>query len=170
MWLFKKKENEEKIENSNDNIVYSPVKGYVKELSEVDDNVFNTGVMGNGIAIVPSEDIIVAPISGTVLAVFPTKHAVGIKGNNGCELIIHIGIDTVELNGKYFDIKVKEGQNIRAGDIIGYVQFEDIKQAGYKTDTIVLITNSNDYKVERIHKEKLIDKKLALLNICKKES
>ncbi len=173
MWLFKKKaekEMEEKIENANDNIVYSPVKGSVKELSKVEDNVFSTGVIGEGIAIMPLENTIVAPINGKVMTVFPTKHVVGIKGNNGCELIIHMGIDTVELNGKYFDVKVKEGQTIEAGTLIGTAQFDEIKKSGYKTDIIVVVTNSEEYGIERIYREELIDKKLALLNIRKKES
>ena len=158
-----------KLKIVNADLLYSPVRGKVKELSKVEDNVFSSGAMGKGIAIEPLDNCIYAPVSGRVVSVFPTKHAICIEGKNGCELLIHIGIDTVELSGKYFDIKVKIGQTIEAGTIIAVVQFENIKKSGYGTDVILIVANSDAYNIERVFKEEFIDKSEALLNICKKE-
>lgn len=169
MRLFKKKAIEERIEKIDDDLLYSPVKGTVKALSEIDDDAFSSGVLGKGIAVQPLDDVIVAPLSGKVATVFPTKHVVCIHGNNGCELLIHIGIDTVKLKGRYFDIKVTEGQVIEAGTLIGTVQFGKLKENGYKTDVILVVTNPETYKAEGAFKGKLIDKKEVLLNISKKE-
>lgn len=168
MRFFRRKIVEETIERINDNWVYSPVKGKLKSLSEIDDEVFSSGMMGDGIIVEPVDKTIVAPVSGRIAAVFETKHAIAIESNSGCEVLIHIGIDTVELKGKYFDIGVKVGDRVEAGNLIGNVQFEEIKKNGYRTDVIVVITNSDNYIVEKIPKENFIDKKEPLLNISKK--
>lgn len=153
----------------NDNLLYSPVKGIVKDLSKVEDKVFSSGIVGKGIAVEPLDNIIISPISGKVMTVFPTKHAICIRGNNGCELLVHIGIDTVKLKGKYFDIKLKEGQTIKAGALMGTVQFDEIKKSGCGTDVILVITNPDTYNIERVFKGEMIDKSEALLSVSKKE-
>lgn len=150
-------------------MLYSPVKGIVKDLSKVEDKVFSSGIIGKGIAIEPLDNVITAPINGKVITVFPTKHAICIQGNTGCELLVHIGIDTVKLNGKYLNIKVKEGQTIEAGTLMGIVQFDEIKKSGCGIDIILVVTNPDAYNIERVFKGEMIDRNGALLNICKKE-
>ena len=96
--------------------VYSPIKGKHVALSEVSDPVFAQKMMGEGSAILPEDNRVLAPVSGTLTTVFPTKHAYGIKTDDGLEVLIHIGIDTVELNGEHFDVHVKQGDTVTVGD------------------------------------------------------
>lgn len=126
-------------------IVGSPIKGRVIALSEVKDEVFSQGMLGKGIAIVPKEGKIYAPVTGKVKTLFPTKHAVGFVSNNNVELLIHIGMDTVQLNGKYFKAHVKEGSLVNAGDIIMEFDIDKIQAAGYEVVTPVVVTNTHDF-------------------------
>ncbi|QOP72776.1 beta-glucoside-specific PTS transporter subunit IIABC [Pediococcus acidilactici] len=123
----------------------SVVKGDLVQLAEVGDAAFSTGAMGKGIGIKPTDDHIYAPIDGKVTAVFPTKHAIGITGSNGIEILIHIGIDTVELEGKYFTLQVKEGETVSQGDVLAVVDFFKVVEAGYDPTVMVIITNTNDF-------------------------
>lgn len=123
----------------------SVVKGNLVQLSEIDDQAFSTGALGKGVGIIPEANEIYSPIDGEVTVVFPTKHAIGIKGEKNEEVLIHIGIDTVELNGEGFDIQVAAGDKVTAGQLLGTVDFEQIKQAGYDPTTLVVVTNTNDY-------------------------
>ncbi|WP_224428679.1 beta-glucoside-specific PTS transporter subunit IIABC [Pediococcus acidilactici] len=123
----------------------SVVKGDLVQLAEVGDAAFSTGAMGKGIGIKPTDDHIYAPIDGKVTAVFPTKHAIGITGSNGIEILIHIGIDTVELEGKYFTLQVKEGETVSQGDVLAVVDFSKVVEAGYDPTVMVIITNTNDF-------------------------
>ena len=123
----------------------SVVKGDLVQLAEVGDAAFSTGSMGKGIGIKPTDDHIYAPIDGKVTAVFPTKHAIGITGSNGIETLIHIGIDTVELEGKYFTLQVKEGETVSRGDVLAVVDFSKVVEAGYDPTVMVIITNTNDF-------------------------
>ena len=123
----------------------SVVKGDLVQLAEVGDAAFSTGSMGKGIGIKPTDDHIYAPIDGKVTAVFPTKHAIGITGSNGIEILIHIGIDTVELEGKYFTLQVKEGETVSQGDVLAVVDFSKVVEAGYDPTVMVIITNTNDF-------------------------
>ena len=127
--------------NNNDNSVYSPCSGKVHILEDSTDPAFNDGSMGKGCYIVPESDYLYSPIDGTVLMVFPTKHALGLRSKDGTEMLIHIGIDTVELKGKYFEIEVNKGDKINAGDLIASVDFNAIKTLNYKTDLFVIVTN-----------------------------
>ena len=115
------------------------------ELSEVADGVFSEKMLGNGIAVEPEEGTIMAPFDGTIAAVFDTKHAIGLVSDTGLELLIHIGIDTVQLNGKYYDIKVKNGDQIKKGDVIGTVDLEGIRSEGYRTITPIIVSNTDNY-------------------------
>lgn len=125
----------------------SPVSGKIVPLSEVNDPTFASETMGKGFAVVPSEGKIVAPLSGTVSTLFPTKHAVGITADNGLELLIHVGIDTVELNGEYFEAKVKEGDRIRQGQTL--ITFDLEKVAGkYDPITPVIFLNTEEIPAE----------------------
>lgn len=114
-------------------------------LSEVSDEAFSSGVLGKGLAIVPSEGKVYAPCDGQVTALFPTGHAIGITAANKAELLLHIGMDTVKLEGKYFSPKVEAGANVHVGDLLLEFDLEKIKEAGYDTTTPVLITNYMDF-------------------------
>ena len=119
----------------------SVVEGEVVPLNEINDQAFSTGALGKGIGIKPISHVIHSPIDGEVLTVFPTKHAIGLRSDQGVEVLIHIGIDTVSLEGKYFTMNVKQGDRVRTGQPIGEVDFEKVREAGYDPTTIVVITS-----------------------------
>ena len=121
--------------------ITSPVAGRALPIEEVPDPVFSTGVVGQGIAIDPTSTAVVAPAAGTVLTAPDSGHALGLKLDNGVELLIHIGIDTVELDGKGFDVHVKAGEAFRAGQPLVTFDPQIIKEAGYSNITPVLVTN-----------------------------
>lgn len=128
----------------------SPIKGDVIPLKEVPDETFAGEVLGKGIAIVPKDGRVVAPMDGVIETMFDTKHAVGIHGDNGVELLIHVGINTVELNGACYEAHVAEGSHVKKGDLLITFDIEKIKGAGYSVITPVIVTNSDDYeKVEQ---------------------
>ncbi|VTT37640.1 PTS system, beta-glucoside-specific IIABC component [Enterococcus casseliflavus] len=121
--------------------IYSPVKGQVMPLAEVEDDVFASGIAGQGIAVIPDEGIIRAPFAGTVVAVFPSKHAIGIKSDQGVELLIHVGLNTVNLNGEFFDVNVENGATIARGDRLLTFDRQAILDKGYQLSTPVIVTN-----------------------------
>jgi len=123
----------------------SPIVGEVVALSEVNDPVFSSGVMGQGIALKPSKGVVYAPADAEIAIAFPTGHAYGLKTDNGAEILIHVGIDTVSLNGEGFEAKVSQGDRVRAGDIIGTFDSEVIAANGLDDTTMVIITNTMDY-------------------------
>ena len=123
----------------------SPIVGEVVALSEVNDPVFSSGVMGQGIAVKPSKGVVYAPADAEIAIAFPTGHAYGLKTDNGAEILIHVGIDTVSLNGEGFEAKVSQGDRVRAGDIIGTFDSEVIAANGLDDTTMVIITNTLDY-------------------------
>lgn len=125
--------------------IASPMRGEVLPLSKVKDETFASEMMGKGIAINPAEGKVVSPVNGKVQMVFKTKHAIGLKANNGPEILIHIGMDTVQLEGKYFTAKVKDGDEIKVGDTLVEFDMNAIKKEGYELITPVIVTNSNDY-------------------------
>ena len=126
--------------------VKSPVEGTVKDLAEVNDNVFAEGLMGKGIAIEPKVGKVVAPFDGIVEAIFKTNHAIGLKSKDGAEVLIHIGLDTVNLEGNHFKSHIEKGQAIKAGDLLVEFDIDAIKKEGYDVITPVIITNSDNYK------------------------
>ena len=128
-----------------DEKLHSPIVGEVVALSEVNDPVFSSGVMGQGIAVKPSKGVVYAPADAEIAIAFPTGHAYGLKTDNGAEILIHVGIDTVSLNGKGFEAKVTQGDRVRAGDIIGTFDSEVIAANGLDDTTMVIITNTMDY-------------------------
>ncbi|KRM23398.1 beta-glucoside-specific PTS transporter subunit IIABC [Latilactobacillus graminis] len=125
--------------------VDSVVDGKLVQLSEINDAAFSSGAMGKGVGIYPNVNQIASPVTGTITAVFPTKHALGITGSDGVEVLVHIGIDTVELEGQYFEVLVKQGDTIESGQPIANVDFEKVKAAGYEIPVIIIITNTNEY-------------------------
>ncbi|MCX0290225.1 beta-glucoside-specific PTS transporter subunit IIABC [Lactobacillus kullabergensis] len=138
----------EKTSSTKRETIESPVKGTILPLSEVKDDVFSKEILGKGIAIKPSEGKLIAPANGTITMTYKTGHAVGMKTDNGTELLFHIGINTVKLNGKYFKVKVKEGQKIKKGDILVDFDLDSIKLAGFDPITVMIVTNSNDQNIK----------------------
>ena len=126
-------------------LVAAPISGYAIPLSEVSDEAFSSGVLGKGVAIVPSEGKVYAPCDGEISTLFPTGHAIGITADNKAELLLHIGMDTVKLEGKYFNPKVETGTKVHTGDLLLEFDLEKIKEAGYDTTTPVLVTNYTDF-------------------------
>lgn len=131
-----------------DTPVASPVRGTVVSLSQVGDDTFSQGMLGKGAAIIPSEGTIYAPVTGTISMVFPTGHAIGLVTENGDEILVHIGIDTVELQGKGFEINIRKGQRVKAGERLGSFDLDFLKEAGYDPTVIVLKTSVERELVE----------------------
>ena len=119
---------------------YSPADGNVVPLTEVSDQAFSSEALGKGIAVKPTNGTIVSPIAGTVSAVYPTAHAYGIKGNNNEEILVHIGIDTVKLEGKYFTPNVKTNDIVMPGDLLASIELDKIIEAGYDPTVMVIDT------------------------------
>ena len=127
-------------------VVYAPIKGKAIALEDVNDGVFSAGMLGKGIGIEPAEGRAVSPVNGTVSVVFDTKHAIGITSDEGIEVLIHIGLDTVQLNGEPFNVHVKVGDKVKVGDLLAEFDMDKIKEAGYKTVTPIIISNTDAYK------------------------
>ncbi len=128
-----------------DETILSPVSGSVIPLTDVRDEAFAGGVLGQGVAVIPENGRICAPCDGVVSVMYPTGHAVGIQSNIGAEILIHVGMDTVSLDGKCFDIKVKAGDHVKAGDLLVEADLSGIRDAGLDITTPVIITNTPDY-------------------------
>ena len=126
-------------------VLYAHMTGKAVPLEEVGDEVFSAKVLGEGIAIEPAEGRLYAPCDGRVDMVFDTKHAVNIVSSDGCEVLLHIGIDTVKLGGKYFESHVEAGQQVRRGDLLVTFDMEKIRRAGYKLTTPMIVGNTEDY-------------------------
>ena len=140
------KKTQEAVSSSEGSIVIgAPIAGEVVALSEVADGVFSEGMLGQGVAIKPSKGEIVAPFDGTVAMVYPTKHAIAFVNAEGVELLIHIGIDTVKLNGEPYEIKVSAGTQVKKGDVIGSFDIAAIEKAGYPVITPVIVTNMDKF-------------------------
>ena len=128
--------------------VVSPLAGQVKPLSQATDPVFSSGVMGQGVVIEPSQGELVSPVNGTVTVLFPTKHAVGIVSEEGVELLMHIGMDTVSLDGKGFEAHVAQGDKVVVGQQLISFDTNVIKEAGLITETPVIITNQDNFQAD----------------------
>lgn len=128
-----------------DEVLQAPANGKAILLSEVKDEAFAGGVLGQGAAIVPDDGEICAPCDGIVNVMYPTGHAIGIRSHAGAEILIHIGMDTVSLKGEGFDVRVKEGQSVKAGELLVRADLEKIKKAGFDITTPMVVTNMDDY-------------------------
>ncbi len=126
--------------------ILAPVSGEVEPLTNVNDPVFSGEMMGKGIAIIPTDGTIYAPFSGTLTVFYDSKHAYGIRSEKGTELLIHIGIDTVNLKGKHFTTNKKQGDAVQKGEVLGTFDRKAIEQAGYDTTVMLVVTNTGDYK------------------------
>ena len=138
--FFKKKEKEY------DDVIYAPLKGEAVPSAEVNDPTFAEEMLGKGMAIKPAEGKVYAPFDGTVAMVFDTKHAVSLVSNNGTEVLIHVGLDTVMLKGEHYTPHVESGASVKKGDLILEFDKDAIEAAGYDTVVPVVICNSDDYK------------------------
>lgn len=136
--------------------IYAPSKGELIPISEVADPVFSEKMMGDSFAVLPEANEVFAPISGTILNVFPTKHAIGIQTDNGLEVLLHMGINTVDLKGEPFTLYVEEGQRIARGQLIAVVDLEMLEKAGKKSDMIVVFTNGAAVKELAIRSNALV--------------
>lgn len=143
----------------------SHMEGEAIPMSEVKDETFAAEVLGKGIAIIPKKGEVTAPCDAVVETVFATRHAIGLKADNGAEILIHVGINTVELGGKFYTSHVKEGDRVRIGQVMLTFDMEKIKEAGYDLTTPMIITNSDDYQEIRILKTGNVTKQDAVLEI-----
>jgi beta-glucoside PTS system EIICBA component len=130
-----------------DEELVSPLNGKVLALSEIEDAAFSSGALGHGVAIEPSEGKLVAPVSGTVSVLFPTNHAIGITTDSGAEILMHIGMDTVQLDGKYFTAHTTQGEYVKKGQLLIEFDIEQIKKAGKPLTTPVVVTNHKEYNL-----------------------
>ncbi|HFK5235924.1 TPA: glucose PTS transporter subunit IIA, partial [Klebsiella pneumoniae] len=128
------------------NDILAPMSGSVIALEQVPDSTFASGLLGKGVAIIPAVGQVIAPFPGEVASLFQTKHAIGLQSDSGIELLIHVGIDTVKLDGVPFTAHVKEGDRVQAGDLLIEFDRQAILDAGYDLATPIIISNSDDYR------------------------
>ena len=145
------KTNDQQVENKEvtkleEETILTPIKGEVKSIEESSDAAFASGALGKGVVILPEEGKVYAPVTGTVTVLFPSLHAIGITSDAGVELLIHIGINTVQLNGEGFTAHIKQGDQIKQGQLLVEFDMNKIKEAGYSLETPVLVTNYADLK------------------------
>lgn len=145
--------------------VVSPLKGKVIPLNQVEDAAFSSEVMGKGVAIEPTEGKVVSPVNGIVTTLFNTKHAIGVTSDNGVEVLIHVGMDTVQLEGEPFIAHVQQGDTVKAGDLLVEFDIAKIKAAGLPVTTPVIITNTDDYAEIKPTAKESIQQKETLLTV-----
>ena len=144
-------------------VISAPVNGKIVSLEKVNDAVFSQKILGDGTAILPEDGKVFSPVNGTVSSLFETKHAIGLTSDEGVEMLIHIGIDTVNLQGKYFEAHVKTGDRVKTGDLLISFDQEAVQKEGYETVTPVLVTNSDEFKCISVTAEGKIKKGDRLL-------
>ncbi|WP_419955325.1 beta-glucoside-specific PTS transporter subunit IIABC [Neobacillus niacini] len=149
-------------------VLFSPFNGEVQALSSIQDAVFASGALGQGVAIAPSEGKLYSPISGFVTALFPTNHAIGFTSDHGAEILIHIGMDTVQLDGKFFTPHVSQGARVEKGQLLIEFDITGIQGAGYIVTTPVIVTNTNQYQMPIITEQKQVKAGDRLFELKKK--
>ncbi|HHN9990332.1 TPA: beta-glucoside-specific PTS transporter subunit IIABC [Escherichia coli] len=161
---------EQAIIDKNDNseiIIQSPLTGKVINIAEVKDHTFSSGLLGQGVGIIPTSGKVVAPFDGVISSLFSSKHAINMVSDNGVELLIHVGINTVRLNGEGFIAHVKSGDSVKAGELLLEFDIDFIQKAGYLLDTPVLINNSDSYNAIRLTEEDKVTSNAFLMSINK---
>lgn len=148
-------------------LLYSPLEGKAVPLDQIKDPTFASGVLGKGMAVIPAKGEVTAPCDATVETVFETKHAIGLTGDNGAELLIHVGMDTVQLKGEYFTAHVKDGDHVKKGQLLLTFDIEKIKEAGYEITTPFIVTNSDAYSDVKLIKEGNVTTDSEVLEIVK---
>lgn len=141
------------------------MEGTVIALEEIPDETFASGILGKGVGIVPKEGCVYAPFDGKVSALFDTKHAIGLTSDDGMEMLIHVGINTVELNGKFYETQIADGDRIAAGQPLISFDIEGIRGAGYDITTAVLVSNADDYQEVTIEKLGAVKKQEKLMKV-----
>ena len=163
-----KKEEPQEIIPAKDEALLAPVSGKVIPLSEVRDEAFAGGILGQGAAVIPENGEICAPCDGVISVMYPTGHAVGIKSDIGAEILIHVGMDTVTLNGSCFAVKVKAGDYVKAGQLLVRANIEGIKKEGLDITTPVIVANTADYMQIKTVAEESVKSGEVLLNCVSK--
>lgn len=158
-------------ENSNEievekNTIYAPLKGNVIPLKEIGDGVFSEGILGKGCGIRPEAETVVAPFNGTITQITDTKHAIGVKSDDGIEMIIHVGLDTVSMNGKGFQVFVNVGDHISCGQKLLTFDSKAIADAGFSSVTAVIVINSDEYKDVEVVKDGQTEETEKLMVCC----
>jgi PTS system glucose-specific IIA component len=167
--LFKKWFGKNKSAGNDNFQVFAPLTGETVPLEKVPDPVFSQKMMGEGVAIRPSEGKVVSPADGEILQVFPTKHALGIKAENGAEILIHIGLETVALKGTGFTVHVEAGNKVKKGDLLVSFDLDYIAKEAKSIITPVIITNPQDFRsVSPVAPERVEAGKDAVLELAKK--
>lgn len=156
--FINKKQQETIIEKTENGFIYAPMEGEVIPLKEINDGVFSEEMLGKGCGMKPSDGKLYAPFDGEIILITETKHAIALKSCDGIELLIHIGMDTVKMNGKSFNTLVKVGDKIKCGQSLMTFSISDIEKAGYVTTTAIIVTNSDQYRdievLEQGHRRK----------------
>ncbi len=147
--------------------IFAPAAGKLVPLSEVSDPTFSEGILGLGAAAIPTGNQFFSPVDGTVNTVFPTGHAAALTSSDGVEVLLHIGLDTVKLNGKHFTIHVEEGQQIKKGDLLLEADLEQIKAAGYDTITPVIVCNTEEFAEIAMAEVQAVEAGDVVLNLKK---
>ncbi len=178
-WMFgyKDEEKEQKKETaeiitksdseSESPLLFSPLEGTAIPMAQVNDETFAAEVLGKGVAVIPEKGQVKAPCNAVVETVFDTKHAIGLKADNGAELLIHIGVNTVELGGKYYETHVSEGDHVKAGQLLITFDMDRIKEEGYDVTTPLIVTNTDEYQDVKVLKTGKADYKDHVLELIK---
>lgn len=178
-WMFgyKDEEKEQKKETaeiitksdseSESPLLFSPLEGTAIPMAQVKDETFAAEVLGKGVAVIPEKGQVKAPCNAVVETVFDTKHAIGLKADNGAELLIHIGVNTVELGGKYYETHVSEGDHVKAGQLLITFDMDRIKEEGYDVTTPLIVTNTDEYQDVKVLKTGKADYKDHVLELIK---
>ena len=161
----KKIEEGQPILNMGVNAIKSPISGKVIELEKVNDPVFSSGAMGKGIAIEPMDNKVYAPFNGTIEFIAETKHAIGLLSEDGVEVLIHVGMDTVKMNGKGFDVKTKVNSKVKAGDLLLEFDKSVIEKEGYSLITPIVITNADNYEDKQLNINKEVESGKTIINL-----
>lgn len=134
-----------KAKKQKDYSICSPVKGEVIDITKTTDPLFKEEALGKGVGIIAEENILVSPVDGKIESFFPTKHAIGITTKEGVDILIHVGIDTVELNGKYFNALKQQGDVVKQGEKLLEVDFNGVKESGYDATVLLVVANTHEY-------------------------
>ncbi|QII47422.1 PTS glucose transporter subunit IIA [Bacillus paralicheniformis] len=158
--IFKSKKKIKKEE------IFSPLTGQLVPLEQVPDPVFSEKLMGDGVAVIPEEGVLVSPVEGEVVQVFHTKHAIGIQSVSGLDILLHVGLETVELSGEGFNVFIKEGQTVKVGDPLLNFDISFLKSENKEIMTPIIITNYSDKIDEIIHVDRQAVSKGDNLFVC----
>lgn len=147
--------------------ILAPIEGEVHPLSTMEDEAFSSGALGKGVCILPFHGQVFSPVSGKVTLLFPTLHAIGIQSNDGVEVLIHIGMDTVNLNGKHFSAYVKQGDKVKVGQKLIEFDYQALKDLNINLQTPVVITNTDQFKEVNVVDIKQVQVGETVINIKK---